>query len=187
MRVNVAVPERVAAHEPDVMLDHSRLPSVAWNTAIPVDPGDHQVSVTVRGLRRWETSVTASEEGATYRVEVPAEDPTSSTSRAGRTTAGSRSPPTSCASLLGVRPHARRTAAGRRDLRAAPDRLHARPHRDLPCGYGRGVRVSQAGPRVDGLRRPCRFGRRRVLRELHGRDSAHHLLQGLEVGRHRLR
>jgi hypothetical protein len=71
MRLTVVVPEGVAAREPEVTLDRSRLPSAAWNTSIPVDPGEHRVAVTAAGLTAWETSLAAEEPGRTYRVDVP--------------------------------------------------------------------------------------------------------------------
>jgi hypothetical protein len=71
MRLTVIVPEGVAAREPEVTLDRSRLPSAAWNTSIPVDPGEHRIAVTARGLTPWETSLAAEEPGRTYRVDVP--------------------------------------------------------------------------------------------------------------------
>lgn len=70
-RVAVVVPGGVAARAPEVTFDRSPLPSAAWNTAIPVDPGEHRIAVTAQGLRRWETALMATEEGRTYSVEVP--------------------------------------------------------------------------------------------------------------------
>jgi hypothetical protein len=73
-RLTVVVPEGIAARDPEVTLDRSRLPSAAWNTAIPIDPGEHRISVAGTGLSRWETSVATLDAGRTYRVEVPALD-----------------------------------------------------------------------------------------------------------------
>lgn len=70
-RLTVAVPDGIAARDPEVTLDRSRLPSAAWNTEIPIDPGEHRIAVTARGLPRWETSVTTLDAGKTYRVDVP--------------------------------------------------------------------------------------------------------------------
>src|SRR3954452_15675467 len=42
MRVIVQVPAPLAARDPDVNLDKSKLPDAAWNTPIPVDPGEHR-------------------------------------------------------------------------------------------------------------------------------------------------
>lgn len=70
-RLMVIVPEPVAAREPEVSLDRSRLPPPAWSTAIPIDPGEHRITVMAQGLPRWETSVATLDAGRTYRVEVP--------------------------------------------------------------------------------------------------------------------
>lgn len=72
MRIVVRVPERVAARDPEINLDKSRLPVAAWNTPIPVDPGEHRVSVTAAGAEPWSTAVAVSEPGKTVAVEVPA-------------------------------------------------------------------------------------------------------------------
>jgi len=74
VRLTVAVPEGVAAREPEIMLDTSRLPRPAWGTAIPVDPGAHKVAVSAPGLPKWESEIAATEPGQSYRVEVPALD-----------------------------------------------------------------------------------------------------------------
>ena len=72
MRVVVRVPEAVAARDPEVNLDRSKLPATAWNTPIPVDPGEHRVSVSAPGAEPWSTTVSVSEAGKTYTVELPA-------------------------------------------------------------------------------------------------------------------
>lgn len=70
-RLTVIVPEAVARGDSEVTLDRSRLPSAAWNTEIPIDPGEHRIAVTAAGLPRWETSIATMEAGRTYRVDVP--------------------------------------------------------------------------------------------------------------------
>ena len=69
-RLTVVVPEAVAASEPEISFDRTRLPNAAWNTTFPVDPGEHRLAVTAAGRPRWETVVSATEPGRTYRVEV---------------------------------------------------------------------------------------------------------------------
>ncbi|MBX3190978.1 MAG: hypothetical protein KF819_28540 [Labilithrix sp.] len=71
IRLTVNVPEALAAREPEVTLDRSRLPPAAWNAAIPIDPGEHRIAVVVSGAPRWETPIAAIEPGQTYRVDVP--------------------------------------------------------------------------------------------------------------------
>lgn len=73
VRLMVVVPDAVAAREPEVTLDRSRLAPAAWNAAIPIDPGGHRVAVVAPGSQPWETSVDARDPGKTYRVEVPVE------------------------------------------------------------------------------------------------------------------
>lgn len=70
-RLTVVVPEVIATRDPEVTLDRSRLPPAAWNTAIPIDPGEHRIVVVAAGLPRWETTVATLDAGKTYRAEVP--------------------------------------------------------------------------------------------------------------------
>lgn len=74
MRVVVQVPERLAAREPEINLDKSKLPDAAWNTPIPVDPGEHRVTVAIAGSQPWSVAVSVSQPGETYTVEVPSFD-----------------------------------------------------------------------------------------------------------------
>jgi hypothetical protein len=69
-RLAVMVPKAVAASAPEITFDRANLPSAAWNTAIPVDPGEHRIVVTAEGHPRWETSVLTTEPGRTYTAEV---------------------------------------------------------------------------------------------------------------------
>jgi hypothetical protein len=71
MRVVVHVPEAVAARDPDINLDRSKLPVAAWNTPIPVDPGEHRVTVSAPGMETWSTTVSVTEPGKTFAVELP--------------------------------------------------------------------------------------------------------------------
>ncbi|MEA2752435.1 MAG: hypothetical protein QOI41_6578 [Myxococcales bacterium] len=70
MRVVVLVPERLAARDPEINLDKSKLPTAAWGTPIPVDPGEHRVSVSIAGARPWSVGVSVSEPGETYTVRL---------------------------------------------------------------------------------------------------------------------
>ena len=74
-RLTVVVPESVAARDPEITFDRSRLPSSAWNTAIPVDPGEHRIAMAAQGARRWEALVVATEAGRVYSVEVAWAEP----------------------------------------------------------------------------------------------------------------
>lgn len=71
MRVVVRVPERLAARDPEINLDKSKLPPTAWDTPIPVDPGEHHVSVSIAGAQPWSVAISVSEPGETYTVKIP--------------------------------------------------------------------------------------------------------------------
>lgn len=70
-KVTVHVPDDLSARNPEVCLDRAALPRSAWGIPIPVDPGEHEISVVVSGAR-WETSVVAREPGAVYDVKIAA-------------------------------------------------------------------------------------------------------------------
>jgi hypothetical protein len=69
-RVVVIVPPALAAQDPIVQLDGSRLAREAWGTAIAVDPGTHLVESQTTTTPRWESKLDASDEGRAYRIEV---------------------------------------------------------------------------------------------------------------------
>ena len=76
VRLTIVVPEAVASTEPEITFDRARLPSAAWNTTLPVDPGMHRLAVVTPGRPRWKTAVATTEPGRTYRVELaPLEGP----------------------------------------------------------------------------------------------------------------
>lgn len=50
--------------------DQVLLPKGEWSVAIPVDPGEHEVSAAAPGHKPWSTKVNATE-GAQLRIEVP--------------------------------------------------------------------------------------------------------------------
>lgn len=68
----IEVPEALAGL--DVKRDGVVVGSAAWGTAIPVDPGVHEVTVRAAGKRPWSTSVRATER-KTARVVVPRDLP----------------------------------------------------------------------------------------------------------------
>ena len=75
VRVQVLVPEKIKPRSPTVSLDDSKLAPAAWGTAIVVDPGHHRVVVDAEATPQWTKDIDATEEGHTYRVEVPALEP----------------------------------------------------------------------------------------------------------------
>jgi serine/threonine-protein kinase len=50
--------------------DQVLLPKGEWSVAIPVDPGEHEISAAAPGHKPWSTKLTATE-GAQLRIEVP--------------------------------------------------------------------------------------------------------------------
>jgi hypothetical protein len=65
---------RVAAPAPDetVQRDGTAVDRAAWDSAIPVDPGDHVVAAEAPGRTPWSTTVSVTEPGKTVTVDVPA-------------------------------------------------------------------------------------------------------------------
>jgi hypothetical protein len=59
----------------EVKRDGVPVRSAAWGTAIPVDPGTHQITASAPGKLPWDTTVQAAE-GKTARVAVPRDLPT---------------------------------------------------------------------------------------------------------------
>lgn len=72
IRLTVTVPAPVRALAGlEVRRDGLLLGAPLWGTAVPVDPGRHELSVTAAGKERWQQSIDASEEGKALTVEVP--------------------------------------------------------------------------------------------------------------------
>ncbi len=51
--------------------DGFRLGSSAWGVPVPVDPGQHVISVSAYGYKPWQTTIDVQGEGAAPYVEVP--------------------------------------------------------------------------------------------------------------------
>lgn len=71
VRIQVAV---TPGPSPTITLDRSVVPSAAWGIAIAVDPGEHRVVAEAPGATRWQAIIDATEEGRTYRIDVPVLD-----------------------------------------------------------------------------------------------------------------
>lgn len=54
-----------------VMRDGAELAPAAWGTAIPVDPGAHQIAAVAPGRLAWSSQVTADGAGRTTTADVP--------------------------------------------------------------------------------------------------------------------
>lgn len=55
-----------------IMIDDAELGAGSWGSAIPVDPGEHDIVAKAPGYTTWRAKVTASGEGVTTDVDVPA-------------------------------------------------------------------------------------------------------------------
>ena len=96
-RIAVAVPDSVRVAGLVVKRDTEELGEGQWGTAVPVDPGRHEVIATAPGKKEWRTSVDVSVEGKVFPVAVPAlEDApvTSTTATSSATSSSTSTPPT---------------------------------------------------------------------------------------------
>ncbi|MGK3982188.1 hypothetical protein WME99_04085 [Sorangium sp. So ce136] len=70
-RLTLNVPRAAAVEGLEVTLDGEPVDSAAWGQARPIDPGEHKVSASAPGRKRWELSVTI-KRGDRKAVAVPA-------------------------------------------------------------------------------------------------------------------
>lgn len=68
-RIRVVAPTTVAQLE--IRRDGARVGEAQWDTALPVDPGEHVFEATAPGKTPWKQVVDARGEGATIDVTVP--------------------------------------------------------------------------------------------------------------------
>jgi hypothetical protein len=66
IRVNAPVQDEV------VRRDGAPIDRAAWESAIPVDPGQHTLTAEATGHTPWSTTINATEPGKTVTIEVPA-------------------------------------------------------------------------------------------------------------------
>jgi hypothetical protein len=64
-----------AKHDLAITIDGVRLGSSAWGMAIPLDPGTHDVAVSVSGTTPWSGRVTLAGEGVTSVITVVSQEP----------------------------------------------------------------------------------------------------------------
>jgi hypothetical protein len=64
---------RVSSNVPGLQIkrDETKLASGMWGTAVPVDPGAHEIRAEAPGREPWTTTVTVSTPGETKTVDVP--------------------------------------------------------------------------------------------------------------------
>jgi hypothetical protein len=68
----VTVPPAAAVPGLAITRDGQPLPQAEWGTAVPVDPGAHEVTAEAPGRPRWSTTRSVTEPGATVTIAVPA-------------------------------------------------------------------------------------------------------------------
>lgn len=74
-RLTIAVPEASIIAELVISRDGSVVPRAAWNTAIPVDPGEHAIEASAKGRQGWSTKVTIGKTADQQTVTVPLLEP----------------------------------------------------------------------------------------------------------------
>jgi hypothetical protein len=71
-RIVVLVKHAGAVKDLRIQRDAESLREAQWGVPVPVDPGPHVVTASAAGKLPWRTTATATEEGRTVTVEVPA-------------------------------------------------------------------------------------------------------------------
>jgi serine/threonine-protein kinase len=76
IKLKLEVPASVGALPDFVVLrDGSPLPKAAWDSAIPLDSGEHQIEARASGHIPWKKTITVATEGEEITVEVGAPEP----------------------------------------------------------------------------------------------------------------
>lgn len=70
-RLNIQVPKEHVVDGLTVVRDGEKVNSASWNTPLPVDPGEHTVTVSAPGREAWTTVVIIEGEGVTEKTVVP--------------------------------------------------------------------------------------------------------------------
>ncbi|MFW5740234.1 MAG: hypothetical protein ACOC1F_07695, partial [Myxococcota bacterium] len=70
-RLNIQVPKEHVIDGLTVVRDGEKVNAASWNTALPVDPGEHTVTVSAPGREAWTTVVTIDGEGVSEKIVVP--------------------------------------------------------------------------------------------------------------------
>jgi hypothetical protein len=85
----------VVDHAPDgatVRRDGTPIDRSAWGTPVPVDPGEHNITMEASGYRPWSAKVTATQPGKTETVRIPTLEPVPSAPASAGTTASAAPP-----------------------------------------------------------------------------------------------
>ena len=75
VRILVDVPQASDVSGLAVVRDGATVERAIWGSAVPVDPGAHEIAASAPGRVAWKTSVDATEAGKTVTVHVPALQP----------------------------------------------------------------------------------------------------------------
>jgi hypothetical protein len=69
--LTVAVPEYAVVQGLVVARDGHKLPQAAWNTPVPVDPGEHEVVASAPGRKTWTSTQAVTGAGVRISVTIP--------------------------------------------------------------------------------------------------------------------
>lgn len=77
-RLTIQVPKEHAIDGLTIARDGEKIGNASWNTALPVDPGEHKITVSAPGREAWSTIVTIKGEGTTETTVAPLLPPAAS-------------------------------------------------------------------------------------------------------------
>ena len=69
--LTIVVPPESVVEGLELMRDGRKLPNAAWDTPVPVDPGNHEVVASAPGRESWSTKRDVKGAGATVTLSVP--------------------------------------------------------------------------------------------------------------------
>ena len=71
--LKIAVPGRDRVQGLEIRRDGVVVGRAQWDTAVPVDPGQHGISATAPGRKKWESGTSVRADGAAEVISLPAE------------------------------------------------------------------------------------------------------------------
>ncbi|WP_438010249.1 hypothetical protein WME89_17330 [Sorangium sp. So ce321] len=144
-RLTLNVPRAAAIEGLEVTLDGEPVDSAAWGQARPIDPGEHKVSASAPGRKRWELSVTI-KRGERKAVAVPA---LAKDGSAAPEPAPAEAPAKEAASPVAAAPDKGGTAPGKGAAGAGKGAAAAGPGKGA-AGAGKGAAAAGPGKGVAG-------------------------------------
>ena len=69
IRLVVSVPPASDLAGLEISRDGVALPKAVWNTALPIDPGEHALEVSAPGKKSWSKKITADESNVSMTIE----------------------------------------------------------------------------------------------------------------------